>query len=49
MQSQPAHKDEVSAMADRLVGARGANAAQRASRAVHLASFPRVQNPDAGA
>ena len=48
MQLERAHKDEVSAMADRLVGARGANAAQRASRAVHLASFPQFQNPDAG-
>ena len=38
MQSQRAHNNEVSARSDRLVGARGANAAQRAARAFHLAS-----------
>jgi membrane fusion protein, multidrug efflux system len=48
MQPQPFNNDEMSPLSGRLVGARGANAAQRAARAVHLASVPQAQNPDAG-
>ena len=46
MQSQRAHNDEVSALSDRLVGARGANAAQRAARAFHLAAVAEAGNVD---
>ena len=38
MQSQRVIEDEVSPLSQRLVGARGANAAKRAARAVHLAA-----------
>ena len=38
MQSQRVNEDEVSTLSQRLVGARGANAAKRAARAVHLAA-----------
>ena len=46
MQSQRAHNDEVSALSDRLVGARGANAAQRAARVFPLASVSESKNAD---
>ncbi len=48
MKLERAQNDEVSSLPSRLVGARGANAAQRATRAIHLASVPQAQNPDAG-
>ncbi len=38
MYSQRVNEDEVSPLPQRLVGARGANAAKRAARAVHLAA-----------
>jgi len=47
MQPQRIKDDEVSPILDRLVGARGANAAQRAARAFHLASVSEADNADA--
>ena len=47
MQPQRIKDDEVSPISGRLVGARGANAAQRAARAFHLASVSEADNADA--
>ncbi len=46
MQSQRPHNKEVFPYSDRLVGARGANAAQRVARAFHLASVLEADDPD---
>ncbi len=44
MQSQILKTDENPAFSGRLVGARGANAAQRAARAFHLAAVPEARD-----
>ena len=44
---QTTQDDEVSPLTNRLVGARGANAAQRAARAIHLAAVSDAGNPAA--
>ena len=46
MQSQPLKDTNVSPLPGRLVGARGANAAQRAARAFHFASAEEAHNDD---
>jgi membrane fusion protein, multidrug efflux system len=56
MKAQLIEQDDISPLSDRLVGARGANAAQRAARAIHLAAvseegpalteMPAVRQPD---
>ena len=46
MQSQRVNEDEVSPLSQRLVGARGANAAKRAARAVHLAAVSDADQAD---
>ena len=46
MQPQTLNNDEFSPPSGRLVGARGANAAQRAARAVHLTSIPQLTDDD---
>jgi len=46
MQPQPIEKDEILPFSSRLVGARGANAAKRAARAVHLAPTQDLDTTD---
>jgi membrane fusion protein, multidrug efflux system len=46
MQSQGAYNNQVSPLSDRLVGARGANAARRAINASRLASLSEPRNTD---
>ena len=48
MQSQRLIKDEVSPLPGRLVGARGANAAQRAAQAVQFALVSKANNDEGG-
>lgn len=48
MQSQRVKDTEIPSLSGRLVGARGANAAQRAARAVELASVSGANNDDGG-
>jgi len=45
MSSEALREDEISPVSDRLVGARGAKAAQRAAKAVHLAAVSDRQHP----
>jgi membrane fusion protein (multidrug efflux system) len=48
MQPQRIENDEVSSLSTRVVGARGANAAQRAAKAFELASLTKANDDNAG-
>jgi membrane fusion protein, multidrug efflux system len=48
MQSQRVNDGDVSSLPGRLVGARGANAAQRAAQAVHFALVSKATNDEGG-